>query len=128
MLITGVPSGWIVPVERPQLDRHRRPAEPNSDPHTPAAGSIMPPAAGEHVAVPGQGRDHCWLALPVQSQICSWVPGVVDHCRGAPAPFPRAIQARLGLPVFDIVTLTRVVHYSLTRQPFASASRPPPLP
>lgn len=30
-------------------------------------------------------------------------------------PFAHAIQARLGLPVFDIVTLTEMVHRSLTR-------------
>jgi hypothetical protein len=33
-------------------------------------------------------------------------------------PFSHAIQARTGLPVFDIVTLTEMVHMSLTRQPF----------
>ena len=35
------------------------------------------------------------------------------------APFAHAIQARLGVPVFDIVTLTRMVHHTLTRRPFA---------
>lgn len=34
-------------------------------------------------------------------------------------PFSHAIQERLGVPVFDIVTLTRMVHQSLTRRPFA---------
>jgi hypothetical protein len=34
-------------------------------------------------------------------------------------PFARAIQARAGVPVFDIVTLTQMVHRSLTRQPFS---------
>ncbi|TMD12494.1 MAG: aspartate/glutamate racemase family protein [Chloroflexi bacterium] len=33
-------------------------------------------------------------------------------------PFSHAIQARLGLPVFDIVTLTEMVHRSLTRRPY----------
>lgn len=33
-------------------------------------------------------------------------------------PFAHAIQARLGLPVFDIVTLTEMVHQSLTRRPY----------
>ena len=33
-------------------------------------------------------------------------------------PFAYAIQARTGVPVFDIVTLTQMVHRSLTRQPF----------
>jgi Asp/Glu/hydantoin racemase len=33
-------------------------------------------------------------------------------------PFAHAIQARLGLPVFDIVTLTEMVYRSLTHQPF----------
>ena len=32
-------------------------------------------------------------------------------------PFAHAIQARLGVPVFDIVTLTEMVHQSLTRRP-----------
>jgi len=34
-------------------------------------------------------------------------------------PFAHAIQARAGVPVFDIVTLTQMVHRSLTRQPFS---------
>jgi len=34
-------------------------------------------------------------------------------------PFAHAIQARIGLPVFDIVTLTEMIYRSLTRQPFS---------
>ncbi len=34
-------------------------------------------------------------------------------------PFAHRIQARLGLPVFDIVTLTEMVHRGLTRRPFS---------
>jgi hypothetical protein len=33
-------------------------------------------------------------------------------------PFSYAIQAAAGVPVFDIITLTQMVHMSLTRQPF----------
>ena len=33
-------------------------------------------------------------------------------------PFAHAIQQRLGLPVFDIVTLTNMVHATLTRHPY----------
>ncbi|MEU2615701.1 aspartate/glutamate racemase family protein [Micromonospora sp. NPDC007271] len=33
-------------------------------------------------------------------------------------PFAHRIQARLGVPVFDIVTLTRMLHASLTRHPY----------
>ncbi|MEO7262572.1 MAG: aspartate/glutamate racemase family protein [Jatrophihabitantaceae bacterium] len=33
-------------------------------------------------------------------------------------PFAHAIQQRLGLPVFDIVTLTNMVHSALTRHPY----------
>lgn len=33
-------------------------------------------------------------------------------------PFSHAIQQRLGLPVFDIVTLTNMVHATLTRRPY----------
>ena len=33
-------------------------------------------------------------------------------------PFAQAIQAAARVPVFDIVTLTQMVHQSLTRQPF----------
>lgn len=33
-------------------------------------------------------------------------------------PFAHTIQARIGMPVFDIVTLTEMVHRSLTRQTF----------
>ena len=33
-------------------------------------------------------------------------------------PFAHRIQELTGLPVFDIVTLTRMVHQSLTRHPF----------
>jgi aspartate/glutamate racemase len=36
-------------------------------------------------------------------------------------PFAHKIQARLGLPVFDIVTLTNMVYRSLTRRPFDPA-------
>lgn len=36
-------------------------------------------------------------------------------------PFAHAIQARLGLPVFDIVTLTTMLHATLTRRPFPAA-------
>jgi hypothetical protein len=36
-------------------------------------------------------------------------------------PFAHDIQARTGLPVFDIVTLTGLVHASLNRRPFAAA-------
>jgi hypothetical protein len=37
-------------------------------------------------------------------------------------PFAHAIQARLGVAVFDIVTLTQMVHRTLTRRPFGSVS------
>ncbi|MEU3167448.1 aspartate/glutamate racemase family protein [Streptosporangium sp. NPDC006930] len=33
-------------------------------------------------------------------------------------PYAHEIQAQLGMPVFDIVTLTQMVHRSLTRSPF----------
>ena len=33
-------------------------------------------------------------------------------------PFAHALQARTGLPVFDIVTLTGMVHATLTRRPY----------
>ncbi|SCE79250.1 hypothetical protein GA0070558_1076 [Micromonospora haikouensis] len=33
-------------------------------------------------------------------------------------PFAHAVQARLGLPVFDIVTLTTMLHATLTRRPY----------
>ncbi|MEU6744380.1 aspartate/glutamate racemase family protein [Streptosporangium sandarakinum] len=33
-------------------------------------------------------------------------------------PFAHAIQERTGVPVFDIVTLTEMVHLSLTRRPY----------
>ncbi|MFC8846824.1 MULTISPECIES: aspartate/glutamate racemase family protein [unclassified Micromonospora] len=36
-------------------------------------------------------------------------------------PFAHAIQARLGLPVFDIVTLSNMLHATLTRRPFPAA-------
>jgi len=39
-------------------------------------------------------------------------------------PFAHTIQARLGLPVFDIVTLTDMVYRSLTRTPFTPAPHP----
>jgi Asp/Glu/hydantoin racemase len=40
------------------------------------------------------------------------------------APFAHAIQALAGVPVFDIVTLTEMVHRTLTRQPYGP--HPPP--
>jgi hypothetical protein len=33
-------------------------------------------------------------------------------------PFAHRIQARLGVPVFDIVTLTRMLYEGLTRHPY----------
>lgn len=39
------------------------------------------------------------------------------------APFAYAIQERLGVPVFDIVTLTQMVHRGLTRTPFTANSQ-----
>lgn len=36
-------------------------------------------------------------------------------------PFAHGIQARTGLPVFDIVTLTGLVHAGLRRRPFTAA-------
>ncbi len=38
-------------------------------------------------------------------------------------PFAHRIQESTGLPVFDIVTLTRMVHQSLTRHPFPESPR-----
>jgi len=38
-------------------------------------------------------------------------------------PFAHLIQARLGVPVFDIVTLTNMVHASLTRTAYFSSPR-----
>lgn len=40
------------------------------------------------------------------------------------APFAHAIQAHARVPVFDIVTLTEMVHRTLTRQPYGR--HPPP--
>jgi Asp/Glu/hydantoin racemase len=37
-------------------------------------------------------------------------------------PFAHLIQARIGVPVFDIVTLTGLVHASLNRRPVGAAS------
>ncbi|WFE35277.1 aspartate/glutamate racemase family protein [Micromonospora sp. WMMD975] len=36
-------------------------------------------------------------------------------------PFAHRIQARLGVPVFDIVTLTTMAHATLTRRPYAGS-------
>jgi hypothetical protein len=36
-------------------------------------------------------------------------------------PFAHAIQARLGVPVFDIVTLTAMVYQGLTRRPYGAS-------
>ncbi|MFI6602424.1 aspartate/glutamate racemase family protein [Nonomuraea sp. NPDC050536] len=40
-------------------------------------------------------------------------------------PFAHAIQAAIGLPVFDIVTLTTMVHATLTRRPYGQAPHEP---
>jgi hypothetical protein len=40
-------------------------------------------------------------------------------------PFAHVIQARTGVPVFDVVTLANMVYQSLTRRPFAGAPRRP---
>jgi hypothetical protein len=41
-------------------------------------------------------------------------------------PFAHDIQARTHLPVFDIVTLTELVHAGLSRRPFTAAVAVPP--
>jgi len=38
-------------------------------------------------------------------------------------PFAHVIQARAGVPVFDVITLTDMVYQSLTRRPFAGAAQ-----
>ncbi|MGC5012150.1 aspartate/glutamate racemase family protein [Streptosporangium sp. DT93] len=35
-------------------------------------------------------------------------------------PYAHAVQERIGLPVFDIVTLTEMVHHGLTRTPYGA--------
>jgi hypothetical protein len=40
-------------------------------------------------------------------------------------PFASEIQAAIGRPVFDIVTLTEMVHASLTRHPYGTAGAGP---
>jgi hypothetical protein len=42
---------------------------------------------------------------------------IVIECTDLP-PYAHAIQARLGIPVFDIVTLTEMVHRAVTRTRF----------
>lgn len=44
---------------------------------------------------------------------------VVIECTDL-VPFSRDVQDRLGVPVFDIVTLTEMVHHSLTRQYYST--------
>jgi hypothetical protein len=39
-------------------------------------------------------------------------------------PFSHAIQASIGLPVFDVVTLTEMVYRSLTRHPYGVLAAP----
>jgi hypothetical protein len=39
-------------------------------------------------------------------------------------PFAHAIQQQLHVPIFDIVTLTNMVHAGLSRQPYAPTSAP----
>jgi aspartate/glutamate racemase len=46
------------------------------------------------------------------------VGAIVFECTDL-APFAAAVQARTGLPVLDIVTLTEMVHHGLTRRPYA---------
>jgi Asp/Glu/hydantoin racemase len=52
------------------------------------------------------------------------VGAIVIECTDL-VPFAHAIQARAGVPVFDIVTLTSMVYQSLTRRPFARAAQRP---
>ena len=46
------------------------------------------------------------------------VGALVLECTDMP-PYAHAIQARLGLPVFDLTTLTAMVHAAVSRQPYA---------
>ncbi len=72
----------------PNRGAERRPGAGAPVPRRPALprrwGSWASPFSRARSALAGRGRDDCWLALPVQSQICSWVPGVVEQ----PGPEP----------------------------------------
>ncbi len=52
-----------------------------------------------------------------QAATLAGVGAVVIECTDL-VPFAYAIQERLGVPVFDIVTLTEMVHASLSRTPY----------
>lgn len=58
--------------------------------------------------------------LAVTKQLISTSPdigAILFECTDL-APFAYAVQEQTGLPVFDIVTLTELVHHSLTRRPY----------
>ncbi|HWB36802.1 MAG TPA: aspartate/glutamate racemase family protein [Rugosimonospora sp.] len=52
-----------------------------------------------------------------QADTLDGVGAVVIECTDL-VPFASAVQRRLGVPVFDIVTLTNMVHATLTRRPY----------
>jgi Asp/Glu/hydantoin racemase len=56
--------------------------------------------------------------LTVVERLDPGIGAVVIECTDL-VPFAHAIQARLGVPVFDIVTLTEMVYRGLTRVPYA---------
>lgn len=62
----------------------------------------------------------CEEVLTVAEQLVATNPdigAIILECTDL-VPFAYAIQERTGLPVFDIVTLTELVHDSLTRRPY----------
>jgi len=82
----------------------------------------------------------CGEVLTVAEQLVGGNPdigAILLECTDL-VPFACAMQERTGLPVFDIVTLTELVHHSLTRRPYGrdwpggdlampgSAARPEP--
>jgi hypothetical protein len=68
----------------------------------------------------------CGEVLSVAERLvrdCPQVGALVLECTDL-VPFAHAVQARTGLPVFDIVTLTNLVHASLSRRPYTGRRQP----
>ena len=79
-----------------------------------------------------RGARHDLDAARLEREVLERVADLVEHnpemgalvieCTDLP-PFAHAIQARFDLPVFDIVTLTEMVHRSLSRKPYGTGMR-----
>jgi hypothetical protein len=124
MLRSGRPVGLLVARERAFTRHHLAAAGAESIPVR-VAGMDEQPEFREVIL---EGRRDELDAGRLRQEVLTRAGQLADEHRDLGAlviectdlvPFAHDLQIRLGVPVFDIVTLTGMVYRSLTRQPFS---------